>query len=100
MNTIRIEGTDLASRAHASRLRNELIHALNSNLDKSAPIVLDFSGVESISDSFADELFGVLSASLGIEEFFNKIKVIRIKTHLRKVIAINVNIRSGHQIAA
>jgi len=96
MNTIRIEGTDLASRAQASQLRNELIHSLN----RGSPITLDLSNVESISDSFADELFGVLSASLGIEEFFNKIKVIGVKKHLGRVIAVNVNIRSGHQIAA
>jgi hypothetical protein len=54
--------TDLASRHSAARVRSEIECALQSG-----GATLDLSKVLSISESYADELFGVLVRDLGLE---------------------------------
>lgn len=66
------DGSDLASRAQASRLRNKIENAVSSG--KSA--VVDLTEVISISESYADELFAVLVLNHDIEWFTNNIKLL------------------------
>ena len=49
-------GTDLSSRARAAQFRAEVLSAVG----RDGRVVLDFSSVRTLSDSFADELFAVL----------------------------------------
>jgi anti-anti-sigma regulatory factor len=64
-------GTDLASRRSAAQLRQNIESVLNSR----KKIVFDLSSVESISESYADELFGVLAFKYGIEKFVASILI-------------------------
>lgn len=65
MNTyqIKISDTDLASRQAAAELRAQ-IERLASQGEK---VAIDLSGVHAISESYADELFGVLALRHGLE---------------------------------
>lgn len=65
MNTIIISpvGTDLASRRSAALLRSNIENILSDE----AKATLDFANVKSISESYADELFGILTLEHGLE---------------------------------
>lgn len=73
MNNIRIakHGTDLSSRTTGHHLRDEVIR-----LAAAGPVVLDFSGVRSVSHSFSDELLAVLVESKGERWFREHVRVI------------------------
>jgi hypothetical protein len=58
-------GSDISSRKCAAQLRAEILQVIGC----SQSVVLDFDGVRTISDSFADELFGILALELGAERF-------------------------------
>lgn len=90
MNKIKISKTDLASRSTAGQLRLQLLQILSTN----STLELDLSSVESISDSYADELFGVLSASIGLENFFSRVKIVGARQDLARVIAQNIRNRT------
>lgn len=66
---------DLASRHSAISLRQEIEIDL---LDNKHLIYIDLNGVISISESYADELFGVLVIKYGIETVLNKLKIINV----------------------
>lgn len=66
------DGSDLASRAQAGRLRNKIEHAIS--LGKN--VAVDLTGVISISESYADELFAVLVLHHGIEWFSSNINLL------------------------
>ena len=93
--TLKIAETDLASRAKAALLREKVLTILSSGSN----VDMDLANVESISDSFADELFGVLAASYGIESLAQRLRVSQATDSLYKVIALNINNRL-HQVAA
>ena len=63
--------TDLASRSSAALLRSQIIEQLRDT----ESLTLDLSNVISISESYADELFGVLVNLIGIKEFGSRISV-------------------------
>ncbi len=88
---IRIEESDLASRTSARELRRTIRQKLTSD----PCIRIDLSAVKSISDSYADELFGVLSAEIGLEPFLSKVKIIGCSKHLTRVIASNIRNRTS-----
>jgi len=67
---IKISETDLASRRSAAALRSELESRLSST-----PVVLDLAKVIGISESYADELFGVLVRDLGIEQVLDRLHI-------------------------
>lgn len=54
-------GAVLAGRTQAISLRESLVR----ELDETGVVVLDFAGVETVSPSFADELFGRFVDSVG-----------------------------------
>jgi hypothetical protein len=91
-----LEDTDLASRSAARQLR----HTILQTLGERPSIQLDLSAVQSISDSYADELFGVLCAQLGFDSFFTKVKIIGSNDSLNRAIAINIDNRTRNLVAA
>lgn len=63
------------TRPAASELRNI---ALNLIINKKNKVVFDFSGVGTLSSSYADELFGKMIAEYGILFFNKKVEIINI----------------------
>jgi hypothetical protein len=88
--------SDLASRTNAKGYRLEIEKALL--LDSS--VVLDLKGVESISDSFADELFGILALNYGIEYISKNIRITNAKDSVLRDIAQNIDRRLPEPVAA
>ena len=64
------ESTDLASRHSAAVLRESLEQKLSGG-----GVVLDFSRVESVSESYADELLGVLVIRHGLPGLFENLRL-------------------------
>lgn len=62
----------LASRTSASRFREQL----SCLLGLGSTVQIDLQGVETISDSFADELFGVLTQEFGANFLLDHIRVV------------------------
>ncbi len=79
----------LASRSSAAKYRRELNDAVR-NGEKS---VLDFSTVESISDSFADELFGVFALQHGVEKLVEYALITNANEDVYRTIALNIHRR-------
>lgn len=71
-------GTDLSSRFKASGLRRQI----ESSADL-LPVVLDFEGVYTMSESFADELIGLLVASRGHDWFRENVRVCNMAPEVR-----------------
>jgi hypothetical protein len=75
MNTtieiVEIYGSDISSRARAALLRKEVINATADG----TIVDLHFDGVRTISESFADELFGVLVQEKGADWFRSFVRV-------------------------
>ncbi|MDP2142930.1 MAG: STAS-like domain-containing protein [Gallionella sp.] len=66
-----IADTDLASRQAAAALRAQIEqHVLSGN-----KVSIDLSAVLSISESYADELFGVLALRYGFEWLTNNVAI-------------------------
>ena len=61
--TIKLPGTDLASRQTAATVRHNVASAVSSG----NKVVVDLSEIESVSYSYADELFGVIAATQGFD---------------------------------
>ncbi|PPD44396.1 MAG: hypothetical protein CTY16_11790 [Methylobacter sp.] len=69
---LRPEGSDLASRVSARNLRFRAEQVVTTE----KVVAIDLTGVLSISESFADELFAVLVEQHGLEWFSNNIKLL------------------------
>lgn len=70
-NTFFLNETDLASRRSASELRANVESSLRSGY-----ATLDFSFVESVSESYADELIGVLVEHYTLQWVFARLQVV------------------------
>jgi hypothetical protein len=81
-NIGRLVGSDISSRDRAAHLRRAILE----DHQKSSRVVLDFSGVRTISESFADELFGVLIEEKGEEWFRTTVKVTDLAALPRKTV--------------
>ncbi|MCH5219829.1 MAG: STAS-like domain-containing protein [Muribaculaceae bacterium] len=66
----RSEGT--GTRESATRVKNEILNILS---EEQKPITLDFTNIEVVSSSYADELLAKLFLSLGLFQFNNLIKI-------------------------
>lgn len=77
------EHTDLSSRRVASSLRSRIVERLQAG----DSVVIDLGQVESISESYADELFGLLAVGLGITNFVQRVAVCHANSHVLRVIA-------------
>ncbi len=73
------------TRAPAERLRRKILSVLG---ETTAPMRLDFTGVERASSSFLDELLGRLAFELGPEDFARRIDV----RGMRRLIANQANV--------
>lgn len=92
MNTIAIsfKETDLASRGLAIQKRLEVETALN----RGAIVIMDFAPVKSISGSYADELFGILTKSYGVNKLLQLIKIRACSDYCLQVIAESIDRRA------
>ncbi|OCH26235.1 hypothetical protein A6E13_20010 [Aliivibrio fischeri] len=81
--TIAINKSDLASRRTAAIERK----ALESAFIFGDIIDVDLRYVDSISESYSDELFGVLVAKHGLEAFLEQVKILNAKESILKSIA-------------
>lgn len=86
---ITLPGTDLASRKTAATVRYNVVKTVSSGY----VVIVDLSAVESVSFSYADELFGVLAATQGWEWFIQNVRLVGAKEHLLRVIAEVINRR-------
>jgi STAS-like domain of unknown function (DUF4325) len=77
------EHTDLSSRRLASGLRHDVVASLRAG----DVVAIDLLKVESISESYADELFGMLAVGLGIDGFVQKVSILHANKHVLRVIA-------------
>lgn len=87
--TFKLPGTDLASRQTAATVRYNVADAVSLG----NKVVIDLSDIESLSYSYADELFGVIAATQGFDWLVEKVKIINSKEHVLRVIAEVVNRR-------
>ncbi len=86
-----LPSSDLASRKLAIIERSKIENHI-SNQD--ALIKLDMSNVASISESYSDELFGILVKRYGSEAVLNSINLLNAKEHVLLSIAQVINRRA------
>lgn len=83
--------TDLASRTLAARERSAIDHKLDGN----QRLTIDLANIASISESFADELFGVLVLQRGLTFVTTHLKIINAKDSVLRSIAVAMKRRSS-----
>lgn len=88
-----ITETDLASRHSAAGLRTRIV----SRVQAGDRAVIDFAAVLSISESYADELFGVLAAHYGLDWLTNHVAVKGVRPVVFRVIANAIRYRLQSQ---
>ncbi len=76
-------GTDISSRTSAARLREEIVREVVNGVEC---VTLDFAGVRTVSESFADEFFAILASEFGDEWFRTHIRVVHLNPFHRKTI--------------
>lgn len=76
-------GTDISSRTRAARVREEIVREIVNGAES---VTLDFTGVRTVSESFADELLAILAAEFGDEWFRTHIQVVNLSPFHRKTI--------------
>lgn len=98
MNTIdyRLPGGDLASRQLAIDAR----HAIEKYIKNNNVIFLDLSNVESISESYSDELFGILAAKNGVDDLLSHLKIKNANSSVLLSIATVMKRRADQRSAA
>jgi hypothetical protein len=77
-------GENLGTRMLGEKVRNELLPLIQNN-DK---VILDFSGVDVVSNSFADECLAKLLLSMTFEELKQKTTFVSVNDFARKNIAV------------
>lgn len=83
-------GTFLSSRRSAGALRQR-VEAAN------LPVVIDFSDVQSLSDSFADEFFAVLVQNRGHDWFAENVSVKELTGENRHTVLRAIHLRCESQ---
>lgn len=82
---------DLASRNQAIHQR----HKIEVLIKSGSSVDLDLSGVCSISESYSDEIFGVLVVKFGVTKVLNQVKVRNASPSILKSIAKVIQRRSN-----
>lgn len=93
---IKFNTTDLASRNIARGFRTNI----ENELRQGQMVEIDLENVLSISDSFGDELFGILALELGLEDFGRKVKLRNARTSIIRSIAETIKVRLNSPRAA
>jgi anti-anti-sigma regulatory factor len=75
-------GSVLSERDLGANIRKEIINDLRTKKS----IVIDFSGVEMINSSFADEVFGKLIADLGMEKAKKSLAITNVSETVKVII--------------
>jgi hypothetical protein len=70
------------SRGSGEKIR-ELIKPI---LDENEKVTLDFVGIDMITQSFADEIFGILVRSFGIDYIKNKLLMVNYNDDVRQIV--------------
>ncbi len=73
-------GTDLSSRQRAAVLRLDIASQTAAGI---TPVTLDFAGVRTVSESFADGAIAVLVAERGEEWFRQNVRLINLSPFVR-----------------
>ncbi len=83
-------GNSLGTRRSAADLRNKIISESN--------VELDFEGVSIVSNSFADELFGIFVKENGFDALLQKVVIknsnAEVTATIRKAIILRLNTKS------
>lgn len=94
----KIADTDLASRQAAAELRAQIVqHVLTGSKQRAS---IDFSNVLSISESYADELFGVLALRYGLEWLTNSVVIHQASPFVFRAISNAIRQRLSSQAAS
>lgn len=83
---------DLASRTLAVPFRQMIERAFSE--DESSTIELDLKAVQSISESYADELFGILVKEFGVETVLDRMKITNADDYVLESIASVIDRRA------
>lgn len=81
---MKTESKSFGSREYGISVRTQIQNLLNA--DHSQPIVINFDGIEIISSSFADEVFGRLFVSAGPMSFLSRLHFKNTNRSIRAVI--------------
>jgi len=80
-------GTDLSSRTTGSTVRDLILSALNNSSDA---VSISCQGIRTLSESFADEVFGILVAEKGKPWFKEHVSIIGLNESTRSAILLAV----------
>lgn len=86
---LKLPGSDLASRSSAARERYRLVSAVQQGQQ----VIVDLSEVLSISESYADELFGILAAQKGLEWITKNVRLVDVTDSVLEVVATVIDRR-------
>ena len=90
-------GIHLGTRSHGANVREEIISAINGT---DTPIVFDFAGVETVSNSFADECFAKLLLFFPIETIKQKTTFVNATPFIKAAIANSFKARLSRLASA
>lgn len=92
-------GTDLSSRQRAATLRLDIATQTAAGI---TPVTLDFAGVRTVSESFADGAIAVLVAERGEEWFRQNVRLINLTPAVRLSVleAVDERYRSAEAAGA
>ncbi|MGF7396181.1 STAS-like domain-containing protein [Thermoanaerobacterium thermosaccharolyticum] len=82
MFPLNVFGDLLLGRELGKKVRNSIEEILQSNEN----IIIDFTGINGTSQSFADELFGTLIEEMGLDKFKKKIKTKNANPEVQSII--------------
>lgn len=85
---------DLASRTLAVPYRQKLENALAE--DRTSIIQVDLQNVQSISESYADEIFGILVKEFGVDIVLDRMKLINADEYVLESIASVIDRRMSN----
>lgn len=89
-------GIHLGTRVHGAEIRSQIVEAMKQS-DK---IVFDFSDVETVSNSFADECFAKLTLFFSLDEVKGKTTFVNASPFIKAVIANSFKARLQQQALA
>lgn len=90
-------GIHLGTRVHGAEVRSEIVEAIKQSSDK---IVFDFTDVETVSNSFADECFAKLTLFFSLDEVKSRTTFINASPFIKAVIANSFKARLSQQALA